>query len=224
LIESEDYPENLKYNNDGVQLLNNAWFDYHLYQPLLVDKDLQPSVLKTNALIPKGLNAGEMQFVRHLQIHIISEKRKGNYQDTEFYLLRNPGRSKGIGFYFSSAGGFFPDFLFWILKKGKQYLSFIDPHGLRNEDNGFDSDKIQLHKRIKELEKSEYITRVTLNSIILSPSSFKDAGMMRWKDAPNDYMELKTYCNSLNIFEIGQEYKRLGESEYIRYIIEKIVQ
>ncbi len=222
VIEDNDYPENLKHNDDGVKILNNAWFDYHLYQPLLVDADFQSKNYHIDSIVPKGLNEGEFKFVRNLQTHIKSEKGKGNYNDLKFYLLRNLGRNKGLGFYFSTSGGFYPDFLFWIKKGKKQYLTFIDPHGLRNEDNGFDSDKIQLHKKIKELEKSIDIKDVILNSIIISPKSFKEAGIKRWKNAPQDDEELIKYCNSLNIFEIGQN-SSLGESAYIKSLFDKII-
>ncbi|TSA29835.1 MAG: hypothetical protein D4R67_01430 [Bacteroidetes bacterium] len=115
IIDSDQYPENLKYHSDGIKILNNAWFDYHLYQPLLSDKALQAPGYHVDAIVPKGLNTGEFTFVRDLQIHISAEKGKGNYQ------------------------------------------------------------------------------------------------------------ELKSFCNSLNIFEIGQNSGNIGESGYIALIIEKIV-
>ncbi|MCF8227513.1 MAG: DEAD/DEAH box helicase family protein [Bacteroidales bacterium] len=219
VIEEKNYPENLKHNDDDVKILNNAWFDYHLYQPLLIDADFQSKNYHIDSIVPKGLNEGEFKFVRNLQTHIKSEKDKGNYKDMEFYLLRNSGRNKGLGFYFSTSGGFYPDFLFWIKKGRKQYLTFIDPHGLRNEDNGFESDKIQLHKKIKELEKSIDIKDVVLNSIIISPKSFKEAGIKRWKNAPQDDEGLIRYCNLLNVYEMGQYSTSTGDSNYIGNII-----
>ena len=222
-IEEDNFPENLKTQDPGLKILNTAWFDFHLYQPLLTDSDLQPPYEHIESILPKGVNKGESDFVNHLQIHITSEREQGNYLDLEFYLLRNAGRNKGVGFYFSTAGGFYPDFLFWIKKGKKQYLTFIDPHGLRNEDEGFDSDKIQLYKRIKEIEASADVKNVILNSIILSPNELHKTGISRWKNAPVEAEKLLDFCNSLHIFEISQNKTGIGESGYIKLIIDCVI-
>ncbi len=222
-IEAEDFPDILREQQEGINILNAAWFDFHLYQPLLADSEMQPGNVTIDSIIPKGVNKGESDFVNHLQTHIRNERKKGNYHGYEFYLLRNAGRNRGIGFYFSTAGGFYPDFLFWIKKENKQYLTFIDPHGLRNEDEGFDSDKIQLHKKIKEIEGSKDVKGIILNSMILSPNKLSKTGIIRWKNAPKNYEELIDFCNSINIFEIGQHASSMGESGYIGAIIDRIL-
>ncbi len=217
LLSDKDYPKNLK----GDTVLLNTWFDNHLFQPLLKDEECQNKI-KIESISPKGLNVGESKFVEHLQTYL-SAFKDDRYPDCEFYLLRNFVRSKGFGFYFSSSGGFYPDFLLWIKKDDKQYLSFIDPHGLRNEKEGFNSDKIQLHKNIKELEKSPEIKEIILNSFILSPSTFAEAGIDRWHRPSPLEINLYEYANSLNIFEIGQKGSERGETNYIGEMIERIL-
>ena len=53
---------------------------------------------------------------------------------------------KGIGFF--EANNFFPDFILWLVIGDEQYVSFIDPKGLR-QIQGLTDPKIQLHKSIK---------------------------------------------------------------------------
>jgi hypothetical protein len=205
----------------GSSILLNAWFDKHLYQPLLEDVATQPQAFRIESIKPKGLNDGEKRFVGHLRSFVEQSFQNGKYTDCEFYLLRNSSvQTKGFGFYFSAGGGFFPDFLLWIKRRQnrsvKQYLSFIDPHGLRNEDAGFSSDKIQLHKYLK----SEFpeVTGVTLNSFILAPSSFVLSGMQVW-EREDKTTDLRTYSNNLNIYELGNG----DDFSYIAEIVSKIL-
>lgn len=205
----------------GSSILLNAWFDNHLYQPLLEDAADQPAPFRIESIKPKGLNDGEKRFIGHLRAFIEQSFKKGEYTDCEFYLLRNSSvGSKGFGFYFSASGGFFPDFLLWIKRKSggaeKQYLTFIDPHGLRNEDSGFSSDKIRLHKYLQ----SEFpeIKNVILNSFILAPSSFALSGMQNW-ERDDKTVDIKTYGNNLNIYELGNG----SDFGYAADIIEKIL-
>lgn len=204
----------------GSSILLNAWLDEHLFQPLLCDAAYQRQEFRIESIKPKGLNDGERRFVEHLRLFVEKARREGEYADCEFYLLRNSSvQSKGFGFYFSASGGFFPDFLLWIKRntgKGqKQYLTFIDPHGLRNEDRGFSSDRIQLSKRLK----SEFpdVKNVILNSFILSVSRFDKSQVGSWQR--DKTISLAQYCSNLNIYELGE-----GQNfDYIRQLISKIL-
>jgi len=69
-----------------------------------------------------------------------------------------------VGFF--EAGNFHPDFILWILSRGKQYVHFIEPHGLMYE--GINSPKIQFHKTIKDIEARLADPDVVLSSWILS--------------------------------------------------------
>ena len=73
-------------------------------------------------------------------------------------------RGRGIGFF--EASNFYPDFILWILKDDKQYVTFIEPHGLIHE--GPATDKMQFYRKIKEIEARLGDPSVILNSYILS--------------------------------------------------------
>lgn len=169
-----DYPNQLQ---PGSSALRAALFETHLYHPVLLDLTDQPAGIA--AVRPAGLNPEEHIFMSHLRRYIGNNQHR--HPDSEFYLLRNAAtRDRGVGFYFSVAGGFYPDFLLWIKQPNQQHLAFIDPHGLRNELGGFNAEKIQLHQRIKEVEQNLAVPGLHLHSFVLSPSSFAKAGITAW--------------------------------------------
>jgi len=217
--EIEDFVEETK---DKIQkykdssILRNVWFEKHLFQPLLISSKKQDDRCHIERISPVGLNDGEENFVSDFSSFVASTRAKGEYTDCDFYLLRNGTRSKGFGFYFSSAGGFFPDFLLWIKQKDgekneKQYLTFIDPHGLRNEQDGSNSDKIQLAEKLKD-QKKEFpdVKDIILNSFILSPSTLHDANIRSWLTKEENKIlntpeKLREYCEEKSIFEMPQQ-------------------
>lgn len=221
LTKDPQYPELFK----DKRFLLNAWVDAHLYQPLLKDEEQQTSVPTLEQIKPPGLNRGEDLFVEDLKNFISGQKHR--YPNYDFYLLRNMSRGVGFGFYFMS-GGFYPDFMLWIKEKNseKQYLSFIDPHGLRNERDGWNSEKITLHKRIKEIEKRLGNQNLVLNSFILQPPpGFRDAAIDRWRrdDDPLNQIDVHKYARTRNVFEIPTEGNRTGPGSYLDLIIKRIL-
>ena len=218
LLKDKDYPKRL----DGVDGIKNAWFDRHLFQPLLAESD--------NLLfnIPKALNSGETNFVEDILLALKNKEKEYSSRELTFYLLRNSNRNKGIGFYFSTTGGFYPDFIFWIKAKDTQYITFIDPHGLRMEGNAFDSDKIRLKDQIKEIEKTIANNpkgKVVLNSFILSPSKLNTLTNLqhdfeRIKKLENISVSYEEYANANHIYEIPESN---SEYSYIHKIIEAIL-
>ena len=90
--------------------------------------------------------------------------------------MRNPAvKSRGIGF--AQAGNFYPDFLLWMIDKtsGQQYLTFIDPKGLRNL--AFDSPKLNFAAECKNLQNrlnQGKQDKLIINSVILSDTSWTD--------------------------------------------------
>src|SRR5690606_25049264 len=95
------------------------------------------------------------------------------------YLLRNAdSKNKGIGF--ATAGNFYPDFLLWLVddSSGEQWLSFVDPKGLRQMD--LNDPKLGLYTEIKKIEAdlsrqaAAGEPRLTLNAFVLSPTNFSD--------------------------------------------------
>ena len=118
----------------------------------------------------------DKQFVRDLQEFYHSTAGKSFFQKVDLYLMRNASdKLKGIGF--AQAGNFYPDFMMWMIDKesGCQYLTFIDPKGLRNVP--FDSPKLNFAKEIKNLQKSVNqgrASKIILNSVILSSTRADD--------------------------------------------------
>lgn len=136
-------------------------FGQHLYQPLLHFKSDFVDVS------PVSLNEGEKEFVTDLRDFY--DANKSFFKDRELYLLRNMSRGRGIGFF--EAGNFYPDFLLWLLADNKQYITFVDPKGIRNLD-GPDDPKIRFYRTIKELETRLGDPDVILNSFIISNTPF----------------------------------------------------
>jgi len=154
--------------------LRTVVFDKHLYYPLFSKNDdslpftWSPAVFDYDR---KG-ESSEVKFVDDLQQYINSAKQINVLKDYHVYLLRNPdNRYKGLGF--ALAGNFYPDFLLWLIHKetGQQYLTLIDPKGIRNMST--DDAKINLYKQIKELE-SQLDNDLVLNSFILTTTPLRE--------------------------------------------------
>ncbi len=143
-------------------------YDKHLYEPLL---HLRPG--GTIVVEPVSLNESEFQFVKDLKQWSDLKTVYLEENAIELFLLRNLSRGKGIGFF--EAGNFHPDFILWAIYHGKQYVSFIEPHGLRHEVPA--SEKIQLYRRIKDIELRLGDPDVILNSFVLSWSRFPE---LKW--------------------------------------------
>ena len=134
----------------------------HLYNPLLY---LSKGNMEIN-VSPFALNESELSFVKALKKYV-SESDEF-FKDERLSLIRNRSK-KGIGFFENK--GFFPDFIMWLIADGKQYITFIDPHGMGRES--ITSDKVTLHKRIKtEIESTLTDPSVSLDSFILSPTKY----------------------------------------------------
>jgi len=146
--------------------LNALAFGQHLYYPLLH--------FKSDFVVvqPVSLNDGEKEFVTDLRKFY--EANPSFFEDHELYLLRNMSRGRGIGFF--EAGNFHPDFLLWLLTGEKQYVTFVDPKGIRNLE-GPNDPKIRFYRTIKELEARLGNPNVILNSFIISNTPFQQ---VRW--------------------------------------------
>jgi hypothetical protein len=169
-----------------------------------------------DSLSPEGLNKGEKEFVEDLQKYLKGSTSNGK----EYYLLRNQSRT-GFGFYFEAAGGFFPDFIFWLKDGNKQYLTFIDPHGLRNEENGFNSPRIQLHREIKKIEDNVNNPNLVLNSFILLPSNSKWNDIEGWSWDRENYNHVREYAKIQNILKIRDSQSQ-DNLEYLETLIGKL--
>jgi len=136
-------------------------FSKHIYNPLIyTNKGMSALSIK-----PVELNDGEKDFVEDLNRYL-----KKNHKDKEIYLLRNQSKT-GLGFF--TEGNFYPDFIMWIVTENKQYISFIDPKGIRNL-NPLDDPKINLSVKIKDIEKILEDENIILSSFIVSNTSYND--------------------------------------------------
>ncbi|HEV2472003.1 MAG TPA: hypothetical protein VGS41_05015, partial [Chthonomonadales bacterium] len=140
-------------------------FSRHLYRPLL---HLKNSGLQIS---PVALNGGERDFVEDLRLYY--ESNREMFAGRELYLLRNMSRGRGIGFF--EAGNFYPDFILWLVAGDRQYVTFIDPKGIRNLA-GISDPKIRFYRTIKDLQQRLGDPNVVLNSFIVSTTPFKSAG------------------------------------------------
>lgn len=174
-------------------------FGKHLYNPLIYINKNATEIEVT----PVHLNEGERNFVYDLKGYFNSNE--SFFSDKELYLLRNKSKA-GIGFF--EANNFFPDFIMWLIHGDKQYITFIDPKGIRNL-KGLSDPKIQLSQTIKDIEYnlSGQNDSIVLNSFIIAGTSFNDVSHWGNKDE----------FNKFNVFFQKEE------KDYIQHIFENIM-
>jgi len=164
--------------------LTSLNFNRHIYAPLI-------HISSTSGIqvAPVHLNDGERDFVLHLREFF--NANTSFFEGKELYLLRNQSRGKGIGLY-TEGSSFYPDFILWLVVGDVQYVTFIDPKGIRNL-NGLHDQKIQFYKGIKSIEEKLGDKKVVLNSFIVSTTSHKDGG---WWDKTVSMSDFEA-CNVL---------------------------
>ena len=146
-------------------------FGKHLFQPLFhVRRGGKITIL------PVALHESEYQFVTDLKDWCAANTSEVENDAMELFLLKNLSRGKGVGFF--EAGNFHPDFILWMLAGSKQFVTFIEPHGLMHE--GPASEKILFHTRIKDVEKRLNDPTVILNSFILSWTQYPQ---LKWDNS-----------------------------------------
>jgi hypothetical protein len=163
------------YHGETNGFVENVYFDKHIYQPLLAKHDENSPKYEIS---PVGLNDGEKQFMRDLKDYVDNNGSK--FTDRKMFVLRNRPK-KGIGFFVETVN-FYPDFVIWIKTEDKQHIIFADPKGLVRVEKGFDDEKIQLHRHIKDIEKhlaNKLLDKgenqeISLNSFIISVTPKKD--------------------------------------------------
>lgn len=174
LVAEGNIGEASKWNASNMVAIS---FERHLYYPLLALENKESLPLKMR---PQSLDApSEWDFVHSLQEFYNSKEGQDIIGQRSIYLLRNASREdKGLSF--ALAGNFYPDFLLWLVndESGKQWLSFVDPKGLRNLD--LTDPKLGLYKEVKKLERKlaeqavQDEAELILNAFILSPTKFSD--------------------------------------------------
>ncbi|HHM12302.1 MAG TPA: hypothetical protein ENJ16_02020 [Planctomycetaceae bacterium] len=142
-------------------------FTGHLYQPLLfVGENAQIRVS------PVALDKWEAAFVDDLAKWCCEH---GDGLDV--YLLRNQAVT-GLGFF--QASNFFPDFLLWVHREGREHLAFVDPKCLHHFNLG--DPKVQFAS-IEIPRLQEIIARqcddLSIHAFIISNTAFASLG---WAD------------------------------------------
>ena len=198
IVSKKEFQENFKISNDFEALYAN----FHLYKPLIYnDKGNYKEAIKIQ---PVPLNKGERDLVEDLKLYF--DNNTEFFKDKQMYLLRNLSK-KGIGFF--EANNFFPDFILWLVIGEKQYVSFIDPKGLR-QIQGFTDPKIQLHKSIKTtIQPKLNDPNIELNSFIISNTPYKQ--LTHWKGQEN----MEDFNSNHILFQKDQQ------KSYVQIIIDK---
>ena len=160
----------------SLQIANQVEaFDHlmHLYKPLIyLGKGYESKI----QVFPVALNDAEHQFMKDFEVQI--GKIKLLMRLDEVFLLRNQSK-KGIGF-FAEGNNFYPDFILWIKVNNKQYLTFIDPKGIRNS-KGITDPKIQFYKYLSEKVQPQIEgENIILNSFIVSNTKWLE---VNWKES-----------------------------------------
>lgn len=176
LVESDSIKEALNWRAPQISAI---CFPAHLYYPIMVleDKDTLPLKMQ-----PLNMNVdSEIRFVHDLQAAHDSGELLRWTGGRDLYLLRNAAnKSKGLGF--ALAGNFYPDFLLWLVDKesGQQWLSLIDPKGIRQMD--LSDPKFGLADEVRRLQQ-ELRLDICLNSFILSVTARRDLlNVADWSD------------------------------------------
>jgi len=177
----------IEQNQDGIvpsgegASVRAAMTGMQLLKPLLHLKDKCPI-----SVTPVPLNDSEFDFVRDLYAFIGTAEGEQFLDGAELYLLRNKARGGGIGFF--EAGAFYPDFILWMLRDGRQRVVFVEPHGLKHEER--DGLKLKFYETIKGIEQRVNEGRadhITLDSFIVSPTLMND---LQWG---NDWQTLDNF-------------------------------
>ena len=134
-------------------------FGGSLYNPLLYVKRGEKEIV----ISPVALIESEKNFVLDLDKYL--KAHADDFAKKEVYLIRNKAK-KGVGFF--ETAGFYPDFIMWIIAGDKQYITFIEPHGMVHEN--MSGEKVQLHKKIKVIQNKLNTPNVILNSVIVTDS------------------------------------------------------
>jgi len=190
-----------------IQIANQIEaFDHliHLYKPLIY---LGKGYEKMVQVFPVALNETETQFMKDFEIYLSQQNQ--SIKLDEVFLLRNQSK-KGIGF-FADGNNFYPDFILWLKKGSKQYLTFIDPKGIRNS-RGISDAKIQFFKYLNEKVQPQLDgENLILNSFIISNTKWLE---VNWKEQ----LSIQDFNNNNTLFQEDQK------EEYIKLMLEKILQ
>lgn len=165
-------------------------FGRHLFSPLLW---IPGDKLTELTVRPVALNRGEGKFVEHLAAWC--ERHPEWFASRRMYLLRNRALA-GVGFF--DDGGFYPDFILWVVEGDRQDVAFIDPKGIYHLGT-LDHPKFQLHRRIKQIERELGDPNVALHAFIVSNTALQD---IPWRGEA----DLATFARQHVLFQEPDDY------------------
>ena len=190
------------------------YFSQHLYQPLLYlgDDYINSDGVKMVEIKPVPLNKGERNLVEDIKKFFINNEEY--FEDKQLYLLRNQSR-KGIGFF--EANNFYPDFILWLVKGRKQYVTFIDPKGIRNLA-GVNDPKIRLAQIIKtDIEPRLNDSMVKLNSFIISNTPLDSVKWWKLEYPSSDTKEQLDMFNKEHVL-----FQEEQKESYVKIMLKEI--
>ncbi|GAA4041426.1 DEAD/DEAH box helicase family protein [Sphingomonas rosea] len=168
IVASGDLGQASRWNANHMVAIS---FGAHLYYPLMGIEEGKEVPLRMRPIAFEA--PSEIQFVRDLQAYHQSDAGRVAIGIRSLYLLRNADtKAKGLGF--ATAGNFYPDFLLWLVDDitGQQWLSLVDPKGIRNLD--LSDPKLALPMEMKRIEEKLNDPQLTLNAFILSATKYGD--------------------------------------------------
>lgn len=153
---SEPVADNWSFNGVDVLAVGK-----HVYVPV-IGVDPTSSVI---TIEPVALDSNEAKFARKLNAYATKPGSRLAEWDVKF--MRNRSRGSGIGFY--EGGSFYPDFVIWLTRPGRQHVVFVDPKGMRNL-GGTHHLKVAFHREIKNVQDRLASTEpdVRLHSFLVS--------------------------------------------------------
>lgn len=165
-------------------------FSNSLYNPLLYVNNKAKEIV----VYPVALVDSEKDFIMGLDNYLKSHTEQFSGKDV--YLIRNKAK-KGVGFF--ETAGFYPDFILWLVDGEKEYITFIEPHGMVHEEIG--GEKVALHTKIKAVQTKLADPNVILNSVILTESTVTDLidshTEEEWNDNNVFFMDDSNYLDKL---------------------------
>ncbi len=177
----------VKRQNNVYQAIGPIVFDCHLFHPLVY---LKNSVIRVS---PVKLEQSETDFVLDLMKYY--RENTGEFANREMYLLRNESRGRGVGFF--QDGGFYPDFILWLVDGDRQYITFVDPHGLRHAE-GKNDRKIQMFNTVKRLGEERGDPNIILDSYIVTPT---DHAKIQWFGDDDELMTKAEFAENHVLFQ-----------------------
>ena len=176
----------------------------HQYYPLIA------SWAKGVSVSPVALNSGEKDFTYDLKSYL--ERPNTPLTDKKVYLLRNQSRGKGLGFF--AEENFYPDFILWVIDSARQFVTFVDPKGLRNL-SGLEDPKITFFKKVKAFEQKLGDPNLVLNSFIVSGTPLAD---VNWWDKTLDE---QGFCKYNVLFQKSSAYN--ADYNYVGTMVELLL-